>query len=159
MLCEFQVACVAFVCGFRYKLTYHIRVMYLSSMRMKVCSQITDNINNQVSRYAVYSKNWARISNGLHKKETGELLDDLKARVIDLAQMNGASSWLSTIPLSSENYVFNKQEFNSALCIRYGWSLKQRLQTKYLCGKMHYVHHVMISLKGGFIIQSHRMMV
>ena len=76
-------------------------------------------------------------------KKNSELLVDLKTqmtpsliRAVDLAQMKGASIWLSALPLTSENFVLNKQEFMDAICLRYRWSLK-RLPTQCPYGKLY----------------------
>ena len=75
-------------------------------------------------------------------------------RANDLACMKGASSWLTTIPLKSENFCLNKREFHDAICLRYRWPLKY-LPTDCACGKRFNVDHGMSCLKGGFIHQRH----
>ena len=68
--------------------------------------------------------------------------------------MKGASSWLSAVPLASENFSLNKQEFTDAICLRYRWDLK-RLPIKCPCGKTYSVDHALTCQKGGFVIQRH----
>ena len=75
-------------------------------------------------------------------------------RANDLAQMKGASSWLSAMPLKAENFVLNKREFSDALCLRYRWQMK-RLPTTCPCGKNYDVDHALNCAKGGFIHQRH----
>ena len=75
-------------------------------------------------------------------------------RANDVATMKGASSWLSYMPLKTENFVLNKREFHNAIRLRY------RLDLKYLpslCayGKRFTVHHVMSCMKEGYIHQRH----
>ena len=41
-----------------------------------------------------------------------------------LARMEGASSYLTTLPLTNENYSFNKREFHDTIRMRYRWQLK-----------------------------------
>ena len=55
-----------------------------------------------------------------------EKLDELRMamssderRVNDLAQMKGASSWLTSLPMKSENYDINKREFHDGIRLRY----------------------------------------
>ena len=48
-----------------------------------------------------------------------EKMSPEQLRSNDLAQMRGASSWLTTLPLKSENFDLNKREFYDALSLRY----------------------------------------
>ena len=80
-------------------------------------------------------------------------LDEERAN--DVAQLNGASSWLSAAPsIHDNNFSLNKREFNDAVSIRYRW------QPKYLpqiceCGKSFSVDHALCCMKGGFIHARH----
>jgi len=40
------------------------------------------------------------------------------------AMEKGASSWLSALPIKAIGYALNKQEFNDATCMKYGWNVK-----------------------------------
>ena len=69
------------------------------------------------------------------------ILEDLRQRMTaeklrgnDIAQMKGASSWLTALPLKEEGYVLNKREFFDAVAIRYAWNIK-RLPINCVCGK------------------------
>ena len=73
-------------------------------------------------------------------------------RANDLAMMKGASSWLTTLPLKSENFVLNKREFFDALNLRYRWQPKF-LPSVCSCGKSFDVDHGMSCSKGGYIHQ------
>ena len=42
-------------------------------------------------------------------------------RAMDLGSEKGASTWLTALPLQEQGFTLNKQEFQDALCIRYGW--------------------------------------
>ena len=78
--------------------------------------------------------------------------DQLRAN--DLATMKGASSWITTLPLASENFQLNKREFYDAISIRYRWPLKY-LPSTCPCGKQFDVDHALSCMKGGFVYQRH----
>ena len=42
-------------------------------------------------------------------------------RCLDVAGEKGASTWLTTLPLSIHGFALNKGAFRDALCLRYGW--------------------------------------
>ena len=56
------------------------------------------------------------------KKLLARLPRHLKRAVL-LAQENGASSWLSMLPLEEHGFALFKREFRDALCIRYAWPM------------------------------------
>lgn len=72
----------------------------------------------------------------------------------DLAQFKGASSWLTSLPLKTENFVLNKREFFDALCLRYRWPVRY-MPSVCPCGKSFSVDHAMTCLKGGYIHMKH----
>ena len=59
-----------------------------------------------------------------------------------LATMKGGSSWLTTLPLKSENFNLNKREFYDVLSLRYRWTPKY-LPSMCPCGKRFDVDHAM----------------
>ena len=75
-------------------------------------------------------------------------------RLNDINQEIGASSWISTLPLASEDYIMNKQLFWDLIRIRYGWELK-RLPEKCACGSNFNLQHALSCKKGGFISIRH----
>ena len=75
-------------------------------------------------------------------------------RANDIAQMKGASNWLTSLPIREENYVLNKREFYDAIRMRYRWPLKF-IPTTCACGKRFSVDHALSCLKGGFVHQHH----
>ena len=75
-------------------------------------------------------------------------------RANDLAQMEGASSWLTSLPFKTENYDLNKREFHDGIRLRYRWSHKY-LPATCVCGKSFTPDHAMSCAKGGFIHQRH----
>ena len=85
----------------------------------------------------------------LRQRKTAE-----KLRGNDIAQMKGASSWLTALPLKEEGYVLNKREFFDAVAIRYAWDIK-RLPINCVCGKKFNTEHAMSCKNGGFVHRRH----
>ena len=69
-------------------------------------------------------------------------------------QEKSPSIWLSTLPLTDEEYCLNKHEFWDLVKLRYGWSLS-RLSTQSICGTQNDVQHDLPCKKGGFITLTH----
>ena len=77
-------------------------------------------------------------------------LSDEKLKLNDTHQGNGASIWLSMLPLRDEGYCLNKQEFWDLVKLRYGWPLS-RLPTQCICGTQYDVQHALSCKKDSFI--------
>ena len=72
-----------------------------------------------------------------HHKLRSTLSDEQK-RLNELNREQGASSWLTTIPLSEEGYDLTKQLFWDLIRIRYGCTLT-RLPSNCECGNVQHV--------------------
>ena len=81
-------------------------------------------------------------------------LSPLKQRIMDLLKEKGSSSWLSALPLKDHGFSLNKGEFRDALCLRYGWQLRN-LPQYCICGKGFSTDHAMICTHGGMTIARH----
>ena len=81
-----------------------------------------------------------------------------KLRGNDLAQMKGASAWLTSLPLKDEGYVLIKREFFDAISLRYRWNLKRLPVNCGGCGKKFSVDHALQCQNGGFIHRRHDQM-
>jgi hypothetical protein len=75
-------------------------------------------------------------------------------RANDIAQMKGASAWLTSLPLEEENFVLNKREFFDALAIRYQWEMK-RLPINCACNTPFNADHALQCPLGGYIMRRH----
>ena len=75
-------------------------------------------------------------------------------RQVKIASCDGASSWLSCIPLKVYYFSLHKRAFVDAVSLRYGWYPKD-LPTKCDCGKPFSVNHALNCPKGGFPILRH----
>ena len=67
-------------------------------------------------------------------------MSDEKLKLNDMNQENGASIWLSTLPLKDNRYCLNKQQFWDLVKLRYGWPLL-RLPTQCICGTQNDVQY------------------
>ena len=93
-----------------------------------------------------------------------EKLDSLRASMTDeqkpandLAQMKGASAWLTSLPLKEEGFSLNKREFFDAIHLRYRWTLR-RLPSKCGCKKSFTTDHAMQCPLGGYVHRRHDQM-
>ena len=69
-------------------------------------------------------------------------MNEEKKRANDLAQLKGASAWLTSLPIKDEGFVLNKREFFDAVAMRYRWDMK-RLPLNCSCGKQFTMDHAM----------------
>lgn len=83
-----------------------------------------------------------------------EMLPATKQRTMDLLNEKGSSSWLTVLPLKEHGFDLNKSEFRDALCLRYGWQLKN-LPQHCVCGANFSTDHAMICSHGGMTIVRH----
>ena len=72
----------------------------------------------------------------------------------DIAQTDGASSWLTTLPIKDEKFSLNRREFLDAICLRYNWSIS-RIPTICACSHNNSVEHALSCKLGGFISLRH----
>ena len=70
-------------------------------------------------------------------------------RHVDLAKEKGASSWLSVLPLDYHNFSLHKGAFKDAICLRYGWKLRNT-PIKCSCGTTFSTDHAIVCPMGGF---------
>ena len=127
-------------------------------------AQLIHNIKQQITAYKFDNKRALETRRETSKKReaaNNATLEQLRSsmnneqlRANDLSQMKGASSWLTCLPLKSEDFVLNKREFSDALSLRYRWSMK-RLPSVCPCGSSYTVDHALNCHKGGFINQRH----
>ena len=73
---------------------------------------------------------------------------------IRAASDKGASSWVTATPLFDHGTVLHKRDFVDAVCIRYGWLLRD-LPTSCMCGEAMDVQHALNCKYGGLRIIQH----
>lgn len=130
----------------------------------KVTQLLTPKIVNQESHYELNKRREREIEREIRKvrEEAHQVkLDHLRTqmtreqlRANDVAQMKGASAWLTSLPLEEENFVLNKREFFDAVAMRYRWEMK-RLPINCACNRPFNADHAMQCKLGGFVIRRH----
>ena len=70
-------------------------------------------------------------------------------KVVELAKQKGASSCLTTLPLTEHGFTLHKAAFHDALALRYGW-LPNNMPSTCDCDKHLTVEHALSCAKGGF---------
>ena len=125
---------------------------------------MTPKIVSQEQAYDIDKANERQIEKEIRKSREEDhkiKLDTLRSnmtllqkRANDLAQMKGASAWLTSLPLADEGFVLNKREFFDAISIRYRWDLK-RTPTSCACNKPFESDHAMQCPLGGYVIRRH----
>ena len=83
-----------------------------------------------------------------------EMTDPSKLRALEASIENGASSWLSALPLKKHSFLLDKQSFWDALYIRYSLFF-ERLPSRCVCGAAFNINHALSCPKGGFISLRH----
>eukprot|EP00116_Pleurobrachia_bachei_P011818 sb/3472080/ len=66
----------------------------------------------------------------------------------------GASTWLTSLPLSEHGFTLNKQEFRDSLALRYSFPI-QGVPNKCACGKNNGIEHCLTCPKGGYVHMRH----
>jgi hypothetical protein len=77
-----------------------------------------------------------------------------RLKVFEFSCEEGASSWLTALPISRHGFMLSKQEFCDALYIRYGFQMR-RLPASCVCGAHFSVEHAMTCRVGGYVIRRH----
>ena len=95
-------------------------------------------------------------SRTLRRQRESSAASDLKERLprnlqraLEISTEKGASSWLSTLPITEHGFALHKGAFRDALCLRYGWR-PSRLPTHCICGGQFTVEHALSCSRGGF---------
>ena len=124
----------------------------------KITQTLIQNIVNQETIYIQDRRSEQAIeleiknSRRLHQNRT---LTNLRSRMTkeqlrgnDLAQMKGASAWLTSLPLIEEGYLSNKRESFDSIYLRYRWDLK-RFPTNCVCSPKFTMDHALQCQTGG----------
>ncbi|KAG1654807.1 Down syndrome cell adhesion molecule-like protein Dscam2 [Nymphon striatum] len=90
-----------------------------------------------------------------------QLIDSLREKMTphelkanEIACSDGASIWLSSLPLKSEHFNLTKREFFDGIFLRYAWSLKH-LPSECICKAKYSVDHALSFKIGGFVTLRH----
>ena len=125
-------------------------------LRTKIVAQDSQFEHNQVREREIEKeiKNARETTHKLKLDSLRTKMNDEMKRANDLAQMKGASSWLTSLPLREEGFVLNKREFFDAVAMRYRWDMK-RLPLNCSCGKQFSMDHAIQCPLGGYVIRRH----
>ena len=95
---------------------------------LMITKTLQANICNQTVQYDTEAANTTNMKIKIRKEKIqrnraelskiNEQLDENQKRLILLNQENGASTWLTTLPLKDEGYILNKQQFWDLVRIR-----------------------------------------
>ena len=126
------------------------------ALTSKIVAQESEFQNDQ-ERERKIQKEIENAREEAHKKKLEDLRKNMskeQLRANDVAQMKGASAWLTSLPLRDEGFVLNKREFFDAISLRYKWDLK-RLPLKCVCNEAFTSDHAMQCKRGGYVIRRH----
>ena len=70
-------------------------------------------------------------------------------RCLEVASENGASTWLTALPITEHGFTLHKGAFKDAICLRYGWT-PSYLSSHCTCGSSFTIDHAMNCKQGGF---------
>ena len=91
-------------------------------------------------------------------KELKTKMNKKQLKANEIARSDGASAWLTTLPLKDENFMLTKREFIDAVHLRYGWDMKST-PDNCVCQAKFSVDHAMSCKVGGFISIRHNELV
>ena len=111
-----------------------------------ICVHVYSNIAKKKSEY------YQSILASLREKMTSA-----QCRSNDIACSDGASIWLSSLPLKSENFSLKKPEFYDGIHLRYAWDLKN-LPSECVCKAKFNVDYALSCKIGGFVTLRHNEM-
>lgn len=129
------------------------------AMTKELCQRIKlqseEAIDVQLGKNVLNALSRRRLAEHRNSLETiKQDLHPFNRKALEIASSQGASSWLTTLPLKDENYTLNKQEFVDAIHMRYGWNMK-RLPAKCACTANFSIDHALSCHLGGYVIQRH----
>ena len=75
-------------------------------------------------------------------------------RILHLLQEKGSGLWLTCLPIQALGQTLNKEEFQTALCVRYGNKVPGT-PSHCSCGKKNDLDHMLICKLGGYVSLRH----
>ena len=114
------------------------------------------NLENSSNKQEKFKSSTEFYDNLLTNLWSKMIPSQLKAN--DIATWDGASVWLSSLPLKHESLSLTKLEFFDAVLSRYGWELK-RLPHKCVCKANYNIDHALTCKIRGFVTLRHNEIV
>ena len=113
----------------------------------------TDKYTEDTLTAQLHAKSSIRSNNSSHNSNTAKsicsLLPESLKKAVSLAQEQGASTWLTVLPLEEHGFSLHKGAFRDALALRFGWSLTN-IPSHCACGNKLTTEHAFSCAKGGF---------
>ena len=130
----------------------------------EICQPLTDLIIQQKpdladtssvvqKRRRAVQERRARLTAEAAASLTSTLPENLQ-RAVEIASDQGASHWISALPLTAHGFALPKGAFRDALCLRYGWQ-PPHLPLHCPCGKPFDADHALSCGTGGYSIMRH----
>ena len=86
--------------------------------------------------------------------EVKTVLDEKKRRNLEFLNEKGSGVWLTALPLDSQKFALNKQQFRDALCDRYNWPIPGT-PAFCACGVKNSPDHTLNCKLGGYVVMRH----
>ena len=98
-----------------------------------------------------------RMRRAKQESTASDILDHLTGKLkrnVQFAQEKGASIWLTSLPMESHGFALNRNKFQDAIALRYGWT-PDRLPLSCACDATFSVEHALSCPKGAFPTHRH----
>ena len=141
------------VCNSQHEASIKVSAELISSIQSPV-NEDAEQVHaaQKQIRAEVHQTNCQKITRNA-KEVRGSLCQNHQA-AIEQSCEDGASSWITAIPVTDFGFNLHKQAFRDALCLRYGWPLS-RLPSHCVCGVRFSIDHAFTCPKGAFPIIRH----
>ena len=140
------------ICQIQYENSRLVTSQLIEQIKLQSSDNIVDTRVLDAARRKVVSNKVQR--NKICLEAIKSELSPEKQKLCELSTEEGASSWLTALPIAKLGFMLSKQEFCDALFIRYGFQMK-RLPSTCVCGKIFSVEHALTCRLGGYIIRRH----
>ena len=105
-----------------------------------------------VHKEALKARNTTKSQRRKSEKERFRLLrvwSEIDSRRLELLSENGASSWLTTLPLREHGFFLSKRDFRDVLVLRYDWQVES-VPIPCVCGAAFSADHALTCSFGGY---------
>eukprot|EP00794_Sanderia_malayensis_P018637 gene18637-biopygen15703 len=142
----------------------------IAAFEYDVSKSITEQCTKSIIRQnnlVVEGNDYAHVNSDVTKKKSEyyasimaflrENMTSSQCKAYEIACSDGASIWLSSLPLKSEHFHLSKREFHDGIFLRYAWNLKN-LPSECVCKAKFSVDHALSCKIGGFVTLRHNEM-
>ena len=132
---------------------------------LKITKVMSENVKNQDNIYDDRKKEKSAIKSQIRTEKQkldleklilikGTITSKSKFKAIEACNENGASIWLTVLPIKRNGFFLEKQAFWDGVKIRYNIPL-DRIPTTCVCGHSFDIQHAFSCPKGGLMINRH----